>query len=221
MRTAILLLCLGATAAGAGQPSRRPHHVLDIVTYTLTPEPAVPSDSAGLPSGHLGATSHHRSGVNLRARLASLDSSSYETGDPVIYEIELENAGPKAVLLPWSPDRVRFTSRGSKGPPPSQVIVSLEVWDVTGSRRRLAALEPRALFGSPDIAGSLQSLAPGEIALIRVPGAWRAVETEMRAIVREPLGVVKVRGVITLLHEPVIVRTTNGIEVSVRDRLRR
>ena len=220
MKTAILLLCLGA-AAGAQQPSKRPHHVLDIVTYTLTPEPAAPSDAAGLPSGHRGGTSHRRTGVTLRARLASLDLSSYELGDPLIYEIELENAGTRPILLPWSPDRVRFVSRGHKGTPPNKAIISLQVWDVTGSGRPLATLEPQSLFGSPNIAGSLQSLAPAEIALISVPGVLRAVETEMRAILREPLGAVQVRGVITLLQEQVIVRTTNGIEVSVRDPLRR
>jgi hypothetical protein len=56
MRAATLLLCLCAAAGAAGQPSRQPRHVLDIVAYPLTPEAAAPSETAGLPPGHVSAT---------------------------------------------------------------------------------------------------------------------------------------------------------------------
>ena len=217
---ASLVVCLGAAAAVAGQTSRQPNHILDVVTFKPTPSVAAPAESAGLLPGHVSSTTHRRPTVNLRARLVSLDLSSYETGDPAIYELELENAGRNAVVLPWSPDGVRV-ARESGGIALRQAILSLEVWDASGSTRWLAALEPISLVGSARVAASLQSLAPGEIALIRVPGVWRAVEDERRAILREPNGVVQVKGLITLVQEQVVVRTTNGLQVSIRDRLRR
>lgn len=218
MRAAALVLCLGAVAAVSGQ-SRPAHHVLDVVTYRLASDSGAASAPAGVPAGHVSAKVHDRSAVTLRARLVSLDFATYQTGDPVIYEIEIENMGRTPVVLPWSPDGVRV-SRESDGES-IQAIVSLEVWDVSGSRRRLGALEPLPLSGSPNVAGSLQSLGPMEIALIRVPGTWRAVESELRAMLNEPGGAVQVKGVVTLVQDQVIVRTTNGIPVSVHDRLRR
>ena len=218
MRAATLVLCLGAVAAVAGQ-SRPAHHVLDVVTYPPASDSGASSAPAGVPAGQASVKGHVRSVVNLRARLVSLDFSSYETGDPVIYEIEVENMGRTPVVLPWSPDSVRV-ARESDGES-IQAIISLEVWDVSGSRRRLGTLEPLSLSGSANVAGSLQSLGPREIALIRVPGTWRAVESERRAMVNEPRGDVHVKGVITLVQDHVSVRTTNGIPVSLRDRLRR
>jgi hypothetical protein len=213
MRAAALVLCLGAVAGVSGQ-SRPAHHVLDVVTYPVASESGTSSAPAGVPAGHVSAKAHDRSAVNLRARLVSLDFASYETGDPVIYEIEVENMGRTPVVLPWSPDSVRV-SRESDGES-IQAIISLEVWDGGGSRRRLGTLEPLSLSGSANVAGSLQSLGPREIALIRVPGRWRAVESERRAMVNEPGGNVQVKGVITLVQDQVTVRTTNGIPVSLR-----
>ena len=93
--------------------------------------------------------------------------------------------------------------------------ISLEVRDRGGSKQ-LASLEPSLLFGSREIAGSLETLAPGETAWIRVPGFWRTSDREINAMVKEPDGAVQVRAVIDLLRPPIRVGSANGLEVSVR-----
>jgi hypothetical protein len=219
MKSALAFLVVVSVTVAAGQPLRRPNHVLDIVSYPMTPEPSEPSEPGGIGAGGRSwVEGQVPTDIALRATLVSMDSGSYLTGDPLTYEIEVENTGSKPVVLPWSPDRVLFRTQSAL--PTATGSIFLEVWDVTGSRR-LAWLESKGLLGSTAVAGTLQLLAPGETALFRVPGVWRSSEREGRAVLAEPGGVVQVKGVMMLFEQPLIIRSTNGIEVSVQSRLRR
>jgi hypothetical protein len=111
------------------------------------------------------------------------------------------------------------TLAGGAMPPVREGSLFLEVRDRMGSRR-LAWLEPQLLFGSKAVGGSLQSIARGERALIRVPGHWRTSHRETSAILREPNGVVQVSAVLHVVQEQLLVRAVNGLVVSVRDHLR-
>jgi hypothetical protein len=218
MRVSLLALSL-SSALAAAQSQRAADHVLDILTYRVTPETSAPANPSTLPAGGgvSGGESTQRPRGTLKVTLLSLDRLSYETGDPVIYEVWIENTGNRPVVLPWSPDLVRFRGPGPIAPPSVEALVFLEVRDRARSRA-LAQLEPSMLFGSRAVAGSLATLAPRETAWMRVPGFWRTSEREMQAMLSETDGVVQVAAAVHVLRTPLRVHSTNSLEVSVRSR---
>lgn len=95
-------------------------------------------------------------------RLLSTDHQSYRRGDPIVYEIEIANAAPAPVALPVSLDHQSFAHLDH---PPSLRIVLDGV--AAGRTEPIAAI---SLVGSSTMSGSLQTLAPGEHLVIRIPG---------------------------------------------------
>jgi hypothetical protein len=79
----------------------------------------------------------------------------------------------------------------------------------------------QSLLGSPSVPGSLETLAPGEVAWFRVPGTWRTTASEGEAMLRQPDGLVQVGVMVHLVNEGVILRSANSVEVSLQNRLRR
>lgn len=221
MKLALIALTLSGALAGAGQLPRA-DHVLDIVGYRLAPDDGLANpDAARLPAGSLGGASHEPSSqLNVKVTLGRLDRLSYQTGDSVVFELWIENVGARPVMLPWSPDRAAFKTQERTEPPLRKASLFLEVRDRSGFNR-LAWLEPQLLFGSETVDGSLITLAPREKALIRAPGYWRTSDGEMAAVLREPNGIVQVSVVLHLFESRLMVRSKNGIEVAVQDRLHR
>lgn len=217
MRSLLFLLLLTASLA-AGQ-SRLPDHVLDLVGRRQVAPPDSTTTRRTPLEGKASATSE-RSTASLKATLISLDADTYETGAPVVYEIELQNMGKETVLLPWSVDHHSIQELGSVALPVTTATLSLEVWDTTGAERMLGRLESVLLIGSPNVFGSLQSLLAGETALIRVEGAWRASDEIMRTIVTKS-GALQVKSLFVLPEQRLVARSANGIRVSVLDRLQR
>lgn len=206
-------------AAVAQEPP--PNHVLDLVGHR--PAPAMPS-SRGIPPGGLSVGTHSgRTLPSLRVTLLSLDRSDYRTGDPVIYEVMIQNVGTTPVELPWSPDAHLFSDLSFAFPQVAsasvrQSFLSLEI--LGAGAQRLASLEPRPLFGHHSVAGSLQTLAPRATAWIRVPGFWRTTDDQIAAILRESEHRVWVHSQFMLSEDLLIVRSTNSIEVTVQSSLR-
>jgi hypothetical protein len=64
-------------------------------------------------------------------------------------------------------------------------------------------------------------MAPGERALIRVPGYWRTSDRELAAVLREPNGVVQVSAHLYLSEYRFLSSSKNGFEVTVQNRLHR
>jgi hypothetical protein len=216
MRFGLFALVFGGALVTA-QSQQRVDHVLDLLTYSVTPDNSVTANPSRIPPGGGSVSEGSQRPGSLRMTLLSMDRSDYETGDPITYEVRLENTGNRPVVLPWSPDRVLFQAPGPALPRPVEAAIFLEVLERGGSKT-LTLLEPRMLFGSQAILGSLETLAPGETAWIRVPGLWHMSTREMNAIVSEPDGVVQVAAVFTVLQSPLRVRSTNRLEVSVRER---
>lgn len=220
----LLAFMLAGAIVSAAQP-RQADYVLDVLGYrhTREPEREAPSDTRVIQGGSVSATSGGPVAPGLSVRLLSLDSLSYETGDPVIYELWIENIGKSPVALPWSPDRVLFTPPTLKLSAPNVVqgSVALEV-RARGNASRLAVLEPQPLFGSDDVLpGSLARLAPGQTAWIRTSGFWRMTDSERELMLRQPNGIVEVGAVLNIFSSLVRVQSQNTIEVSIQDRLRR
>jgi hypothetical protein len=213
----VLISCLGIASAvvGASQLPRA-DYTLDIVTHPMTPEPLVGPTARVLPPGAGGGVEGEKPFTNLRVTLESLDRRSYAPGEPLVYEILVENLGPRALVLPWSPDRVAVQGQALDDSQVRTASLFLEVTD--RQRKRIAWLEPQRLFGRAAAVGTLQTISPGESARIRVPGLWRPdVGTWSR---ETPQELARVSVMLSVPAPRLLVRSSNVIEVLVQRRER-
>ena len=141
MKVPLTVLILAAAVTASGQPGRA-EHMLDLLTYPLTPDTS--TKGAGLAAGHAGGVAGQQPEPTFRLSLLSLDREDYVTGDPLIYEVGLENISKHPVDLPWSPDRVLFQTPEPFLPVPSAILF-LEVRDRAGLKK-LAMLDGQALY---------------------------------------------------------------------------
>jgi len=190
-------------------------HVLDILTYRLTPE-APSSATSGVAGGIATGTSGPVPPSPFAITLVDLDRRVFSPGESLVYEVVLENISSKAVVLPWSPDRVRFAEikdavRGS---------LHLEARDATG-RTLLAHLLSQCLYGSPDVPDSLLTLAPRERARFRVPSMWWVSERELDSMLRQPNGLLTLTVVYLAdlnTTTPRLHESSNRIDVTLQPR---
>jgi hypothetical protein len=202
---------VGTFAAAHGQAA---DHLLDILTYPLTPDHSVQGSvrSSAFPSNDELLRGLRAS---LDVNLLSLDRTDYKAGDRVIYELRIKNIGSNTLVLPWSPDGVIFIGPTLVAPPSIQAAIYLEVRDRV-RLRKLARLDPTPLFGSPSVALSLEPLRPGETAWFRVPGFWSTSEREMKAVLDEPEGAVSVYAGFEILRTLIKAASANHVDVAVR-----
>lgn len=182
-------------------------YVLDLLTYRHTDQ-AAGSASWNEPASRVvgGIVDGPAVPKQVAVSLEQLDRGVYAPGDVAIAEIAIKNIGNVPVSIPWSPDRLAVPSEDVV-----EAIVALEVRDVTG-RRLLSRLQPQALFGSRGVAGTLQTLAPGDRALIRMPAKWNAPEAQRDLVLREPRGMVKLFAIYQ--HDRQEDRSADGITVT-------
>jgi hypothetical protein len=196
------LVVLGLLAAGV--QATTPDFVLDVGSFA----PAAQQPSTGqvqlMVSGG-GSSATPVPAPNVRVSLATLDRSSYVTGEALVYEVLIQNVGDKPFVLPWSPDLNWCTRQDrAKRSGYREALISLRVIDpVTG--RSLAEIDSQPLVGSPDVEGSLQVLQPKQTAMVRVPAHWRfSSEREMKAALRDNVGPTAVIAVLRVLgYQPV------------------
>jgi len=203
---------LAFAAALASAQTRPPDFVLDLLRRA--PVRAVTSSSTGaVPGGVIGG------GVNtdaqLRVTLVSVDRTSFQTGDSVVYELAFENVGKTRIVLPWSPD-VDPSPQLKRESDPSYryAAINLDATSLDGSRV-LARLQPQPLKGDSDTPMSLQQLQPGQVALIRAQGSWRATNRELLAVLNESNGHVRLTGVVHLITDNIVARSVNHVEVVI------
>ena len=214
---ALIVVCLSTTTAIAQSP--RADFVLDLLTYRHAPDP---DDAPLLSSGSGGGTSDGgRRPDPVRLTLVTLERTRFVWGDSVVYEVLIENIGNWPLTLPWSPDRSAAAPRQSKETSGRRRgALWLEVRrDGCAPVPPCARLELQSLFGSRSEPGTLQTLAPRQTALIRVPGLWRASEFELSRLMRqEQAATVQVTAALDLFDEQLQVHSLNSIEVSVERR---
>lgn len=133
----------------------------------------------------------------------------------MIYEIDIENADRVPLVLPWSPDPDLFPVGTSESLPGYRhALIKLEVQS-RGTGRTLASLAIQSLYGSEDKFGTLQTLAPGQKARIRVPGRWGSDAAEFASVLGDEGGSVQVIAVYNLVSERMLVKSANHIDVNV------
>jgi hypothetical protein len=117
------------------------------------------------------------------------------------------------VAIPWCPDRTVVPAKDLV-----QGILAFEVRDATG-KRLLSRLQPQGVYGSAAVVGTLQTLAPGDRARIRLPSRWNNSEAERDEILRQPGGLVKIFAVYQ--HDLQEDRSTSGSSVAFMSRFER
>lgn len=118
-------------------------------------------------SGSCGFSSHEPAPTtSLNITLISVDQTRYVMGDDVESVVKLTNVGKGPVLLPWDPHTADFEERALDGDYRYVGIsMLLELSDGWGKGKELMAAWH--LFGSPDVAGSLLELQPGNWVQVR------------------------------------------------------
>lgn len=209
-----LLSVLVASGVG-GQVQPKPQHILDLVGISVPETTHLKAGTALWPETS-GGRAGQRKPVALKLTLLDVDRTDYTVGDPIEYRVLLENQGQEPVPLPWSPDPGPFLALPTRAQ--GGVVLGslfLEVRKL-GSEVRLAWLDPQLLYGAPSVPGSIETLAPGEQALIRVPGVWRTTGPERERILRAPQGTVQVGAVLSLgTGAGSLVSSANSIQVQV------
>ena len=108
--------------------------------------------------------------VPLKVVLLSLDKSSYQLGDQVIYEVTLENVTDKVLVIPWSVDYDRVKPNEEHDPPGYMwAYLSLVIKDEISGDQFMAG---RGINGSQLLRGSLKRLQPGQRVRIRAKAPW-------------------------------------------------
>jgi hypothetical protein len=116
-------------------------------------------------SGSCGGASHEPPPTtSLDITLLSLDKSRYLMGDDVEFVVKVTNAGNQPVLLPWDPHGADFEEKAA-GDDYRYVSISMLLELSDGREKEL--MTGWSLFGSPDVAGSLLELQPGNWVQVR------------------------------------------------------
>jgi hypothetical protein len=159
-----------AAAAGAQQARRTPDHTIDVVSLTPDTDEAwrrVP-EHRRVNFGSAAAVATHTPPPPkpLSIRVLGLDRLAYRIGDDFVYELLITNHSNKTVAFPASITGSRFTR---DMPGIVSALVSLETKD---ERTGQQVVGTHALYGAPEVAGSLVMLGPGETLELRAPDKW-------------------------------------------------
>lgn len=172
----------------------------------------------GMGNGHIPP----RTIIPMKVTLLSLDKSSYQLGDQVIYEVVLENITQDTLLIPWSDDYDEVKPDEDRNPPGYiHASLSLEIKDERGVYKFMA-LQP--IVGSQMVRGSLKSLRQGQKVRIRAPGSWWFTsEDEKKRVLEKLPQTFEVRARFDLEDRPIDPRyepalSANSLTVELRKR---
>ena len=116
-------------------------------------------------SGSCGGASHEPAPATLLdIIMLSVDKSRYVMGDDVEFMVKLTNAGNEPVLLPWNPHGADFEETAAGD---DYRYVSISMLLELSDGREKGLMTGWSLFGSPDVAGSLLELQPGNWVQVR------------------------------------------------------
>jgi len=208
----LVVLLVTVTVCVLGAQRSDIAHVLDVLTYPLT---QVQGDSQSLRTRPSLPRTPPVLANALTVELRSLERTSFLWGDSFVYEVVIENTGRALVTLPWSPDDAQFGDSIRRSPEYVEAAVGVEVRPRRESQVA-AVLRLQGLFGAPSVPGSLPQLAPGERALVRVPGQWWTTEAAMNSVVSlQQNGRMYMRAVVVFENELTRVVSKNEVEVFV------
>lgn len=210
-----LLRCISTCALLACAPlvGAARQHVLDLTRSDLVV--TIPPFATGSSSTVSG---QQRVELPLVLELANLDWRVYVVGRELKWEIIIKNIGNAAFAFPWSTDRELIERPGESF---SQVTLGLQATDAAGREYLLASA---ILDGSTRVPGSIETLLPGEEAVIRSEERINfPSETAAQIAAGGPL---EIKAVLTMKAFPMTtwwkpVLSSNKVDVSIRASSRR
>ena len=159
----VLLVGVGLSGLVLSSQAQTPQvrHTLDLTSPgVIKTLPVVIEGSASARSGQPAPAP-----LPLRLRLVQLDRTAYELGSPIVYEVELTNIGNQPIGLPWSADLELIKQ-------PGRSFVESTLFLSVGNRpEQEYRLAPVILGGSTSVRGSIETILPGEAAVINVASA--------------------------------------------------
>lgn len=116
-------------------------------------------------SGSCGGSSHEPPPTtSVDITLLSVDKSRYTMGDDLEFLVKITTVGNEPILLPWDPHEADFEEK-AKGDDYRLVGISMLLELSDGREKEL--MTGWDLLGSPDVAGSLLELQPGDWVQVR------------------------------------------------------
>jgi len=120
--------------------------------------------------GCSGSPHAQPSQYEVTAVVVSLDKTRYRVGEEATFEIKVLNSGKKTIMVPWTPHSVDLEPADSHASYKYRVGVTLLIFrDPEGHEFTVS----ETLYGSPNLAGSLRELSPGQ---------WFTVKGQKRII---------------------------------------
>lgn len=204
--TCILVVVLSGLIGAQAVPAGRTFH-LDLTQPGVVQTFSVPIMSEG------GLSSVMRN-LPLTVRLLSLDRQEYEQRQAIVFDVELTHVGDQPFDLPWSADLTAFEGDSSF----DLMTVLLQANRPNKVRDSFASL---TLAGSRSQPGSVQTLMPGDRAVIRMA---RKIDLSAETVdVGAVASALPVRAMVRFENRPLEtswaeVQSTNSIPVRFRPR---
>ena len=203
-----------AAVAAAQSPAREtPDFVLDPTPRILGRR----APTTGVPSVVWSSTSHPAVDPTLRVTLVGMSPLTLAPGDPVVFEVMIENTGGSTVLLPWA-DEVEWSPLDPQADF-VQAIIGVYAGAKDGSKR-LSYTPGRLLHRRKSLVASAQPLSPGEKALVRVQTVFRPSSEELERILAQAGGAVEWIPLVGLSDRASATYSVNAIEGRVVPRAR-
>ena len=150
-------------------------HTLDLTTI---PEPSSSEDSVTFDWIHL---SHGNPTIPVEVTLVDIDRRTYALGSPVVFTVRVKNVGAVPLVLPWVPWKINHAALAQSATRDQLLLAGhLSLITLDGDGHLLWILGVGELEGTRAVPESVQLLAPGETADIRVPDSLQLGSSELR-----------------------------------------
>ena len=191
-------------------------HVLDLTTV---PKPPVELGTT-FSTGFISISSEGQAWIPVQVTLVdvnTVDNQPYYVGGPIVFTVAIKSLADVPLAIPWTrwrSDHAALERAATPDQPLYWSDISLDTRDGDGALRTLGSVR---LEGTRAVPTSIQILAPGETATIRVPGVIFLEQTERERILGgRSSGTVTVRAGFGLEAQPNYgnsVQSNNAVEI--------
>ncbi len=127
--------------------------------------PRLPIRPPGLGGGECGGGAGYEPAISAKVTLTYLDRTTYSLGDVVTYELKIQNTGKEPIDIPWTPHLADLVPADPSEPYPYlEAVFSLKFTNPVSARSFSLYSDS---YGSPNVAGTIRKLPPGESLFVR------------------------------------------------------
>ena len=212
MKRILAPLCIVLVATSYAQDAAGPQREVTLDLVSFRDVPAIERSE----NPNRGVMLDHRKAQpELSAELLPLERGEFSWGDEFEFQLRVKNVGSIAITLPWAADGLVPEESDHATAHVQRALALIEIESLDG-KRQLGQLDGFPLAGAVTIPGSLQRLAPGATALLRVPARWSSITTDVAVrVLGEANGQVRVRGSLALFETSTRATSANAQTVVV------